>query len=47
LASGYYVNFVFTLEPAALLRLKAKLVLDEDVYRSFFVRLPHKKAKAA
>jgi small subunit ribosomal protein S6 len=47
LGSGYYVNFVFTMEPAALLRIKSKLTLDEDVYRSFFVRLPLKKAKAA
>jgi small subunit ribosomal protein S6 len=47
LASGYYVNFVFTMEPAALLRIKAKIGLDDEIYRSFFVRLPLKKAKAA
>jgi len=46
LDSGYYVNFVFSAEPAALDRLKAKFKLDDDVYRQQYVRLNSKKKAA-
>jgi small subunit ribosomal protein S6 len=46
LDSGYYVNFVFSAEPAALDRVKAKFTLDDDVYRQQYVRL-HARKKAA
>ena len=47
LESGYYVNFVFHAEPAALNKLKAKFELDEEVYRQNYVRLGAKKAEKA
>lgn len=48
LESGYYVNFIFKAEPAALNKLKAKFVLDEQVYRQNYLKLPAKKtAKVA
>ena len=45
LESGYYVNFVFHAEPAALNKLKAKFELDEEIYRQNYVRLGAKKAE--
>ena len=47
LESGYYVNFVFHAEPAALNKLKAKFELDEEIYRQNYVRLGAKKAEKA
>lgn len=51
LSNGYYVNFVFQAAPAALLKLQAKLKLDESIYRQHYLRLgaakPAKAAKAA
>ena len=48
LSHGYYVNFVFHAEPAAIHRLTVKLKLDEQVYRQHYLRLPAvKTAKAA
>ena len=44
LESGYYVNFIFHAEPAALNKLKAKFQLDEQVYRQNYVKLPAKQA---
>ena len=44
LDSGYYVNFIFEAEPDALTKLRAKLKLDEIVYRQSYLRLPEKKA---
>ena len=44
LESGYFVNFIFQAEPAALNKLKAKFVLDEQVYRQNYMKLPAKKA---
>ena len=46
LDSGYYVNFVFSAEPAALDTIKARLKLDEEVYRQQFARLTDKKKAA-
>ena len=45
LESGYYVNFVFQAEPAALTKLKAKFELDEQVYRQNYLKLRAKKAE--
>ena len=44
LDSGYYVNFIFEAAPATLDKLRAKLKLDEIVYRQSYLRLPAKKA---
>ena len=41
--SGYFVNFVFHAEPAALTKLKARLTLDADIYRQNYVKLGAKK----
>ena len=46
LDSGYFVNFVFEAEPAALDRLKARFTLDDDVYRQQYARLRAKKKAA-
>lgn len=46
LDSGYFVNFVFACEPAALDRLKARFKMDEDVYRQQYARLADKKKAA-
>jgi small subunit ribosomal protein S6 len=47
LDNGYYVNFVFAAEPAAIDKLKAKLRLDADVYRQHYVRLPDRAPQKA
>jgi small subunit ribosomal protein S6 len=39
LSSGYYVNFVFHAEPAALDKLRAKFKLDPEVYRQHYQKL--------
>jgi small subunit ribosomal protein S6 len=44
LRSGYYVNFIFQLAPEALSGLRAKLALDEDVYRQHYLRIGLRKA---
>ena len=46
LDTGFYVNFVFTSEGAAIERLLTKLKLDEDVYRQQFAKLPAPKKAA-
>ena len=46
LSSGYYANFVFQAEPAAISRIQSKLKLDSDVYRQYFL-LSKAGAKAA
>ncbi len=38
LDSGYYVNIVFDVEPVQLDVLRAKLKLDDDVFRVVFMR---------
>ncbi len=43
LESGYYVNFIFHAEPAALNKLKAKFQLDEQVYRQNYLKLRAKQ----
>lgn len=48
LSSGYYVNFIFEIEPAAIERLKAKFRLDSDVYRQQYLNVgPKKPARPA
>ena len=47
LESGFYVNFIFHAEPAALNKLKAKFELDEEIYRQNYLRLRTKKAGKA
>jgi small subunit ribosomal protein S6 len=46
LDSGYFVNFVFHCEPAALDTLKARFKKDDDVYRQQYARLTDKKKAA-
>lgn len=45
LESGYFVNFIFSAEPAALDKLRARFKLDEQVYRQHFQKLAAKKTK--
>jgi small subunit ribosomal protein S6 len=47
LDSGYYVNFIFSAEPTAIDKLRAKFQLDEDIYRQHYQRLRAKKAEKA
>ena len=47
LDSGYYVNFIFSAEPTALDKIRARFTLDEDVYRQHFQRLPAKTVEKA
>ena len=44
LQNGFYVNFIFRLEPAALSNLQAKLKMDEEVHRQHYVRIGLSKA---
>ncbi len=46
LDSGYFVNFVFSAEPAELDRIKAKFTLDGEVYRQQYARLAKQKVAA-
>ena len=43
LESGYFVNFVFSAEPALIEKLKSKFKLDPDVYRQHYQKLRPKK----
>ena len=47
LDSGYFVNFVFSAEPAELDRIKARFTLDGEVYRQHYARLAAKQKAAA
>ncbi len=47
LDGGYFVNFVFSCEPAALDRIKARFKMDDEVYRQQYGRLKKKAAAAA
>ncbi len=47
LDSGYYVNFIFSAEPASVDKLRARFKLDEDVYRQHYQKLRAKKAEKA
>ena len=45
LDSGYYVNFIFSVDPGSIEKLRAKFKLDPEVYRQSYQRLPEKKEK--
>ena len=47
LEAGYYVNIVFDLEPTKLGGFRAKLKLDEDVFRTLFTCSEKKPIGAA
>ena len=47
LDGGYYVNFIFSAEPQAIAKLRAKFTLDETVYRQNYLRLRAKKVEKA
>lgn len=42
LDGGYYANFIFSAEPTAIEKLRAKFRLDETVYRQSYLKLPAK-----
>ena len=44
--SAYYVNFVFSAEPATIDKLRQKLKLDADVLLQNYLQLPAKKPAA-
>jgi ribosomal protein S6 len=44
--SGYYVNFLFSVDPAALAPLKHRFDMNEDVFRVSFTVAPTPKAVA-
>jgi small subunit ribosomal protein S6 len=46
LTSGYYVNFVFDAPGSIIAPLRAKLALNETVFRVIFLESPEKKAEA-
>ena len=46
LDSGYFVNFVFACDPAALDSIRSRFKLDEEVYRQQYARLSDKKKAA-
>ena len=41
--SGYYVNFIFELEPGTLSQLKHRFDMNEDVFRVLFTDAPKAK----
>src|ERR1700751_5322905 len=43
LDSGYYVNFIFSANPASIEKMRAKFKLDPEVYRQRYQRLCDKK----
>ena len=45
-SSGYYVNFIFELEPALLSQLKHRFDLNDEVFRVLFTIAPQPKAGA-
>jgi small subunit ribosomal protein S6 len=45
LDSGYYVNFIFSADPASIEKLRAKFKLDSEIYRQSYQRLPERKEK--
>ena len=47
LESGHYVNFIFTAPPTTIDKLRARFLLDEDVYRQHYQKLPARKAEKA
>ena len=46
LTSAYFVNFVFEAEPTAIVKMRSKLKLDNDILLQNYLKLPAKKAPA-
>jgi small subunit ribosomal protein S6 len=44
--SGYFVNFIFELEPSALSQLKHRFDLNDEVFRVLFTMAPAPKPAA-
>jgi small subunit ribosomal protein S6 len=42
--AGFYVNFIFELQPAAIPQLRNRFVLNSDVFRVLFTAAPAPKA---
>jgi len=42
--AGFYANVIFAIAPAALAALRAKLGLDEEIFRIVFTNSPEPKA---
>src|SRR5919108_4445205 len=42
-SAGSYVNFIFELQPGALVQLRQRFVLNEDVFRVLFTVAPPRK----
>ena len=47
LDGGFYVNFIFSAEPAAIDKLRTRFKLDEDIYLQHYQKLAAKKAEKA
>lgn len=45
--SGFYVNVIFEVEPKAIVGLRTKFALSEDVFRVLFTEAPQPKEVAA
>jgi small subunit ribosomal protein S6 len=45
-SAGYYVNFIFELEPAGLAQLKHRFDLNDEVFRVLFTQASAMKAPA-
>jgi ribosomal protein S6 len=45
--SGFYVNFIFELDPGALVQLRQRFALNDDVFRVLFTVAPPPKAAEA
>jgi len=45
-SAGFYVNIIFEIEPAAILKLKQRFAMNDDVFRVMFTKLPALKAVA-
>jgi ribosomal protein S6 len=45
--NAYFVNIVFSAEPALIDRLRSKIKLDDDVTMQTYMTLPAKKAEVA
>jgi ribosomal protein S6 len=46
-STGYFVNFIFLIEPASLTQLKHRFDLSEEVFRVLFTIAPPAKAVVA
>ena len=46
LKTAYFVNFVFEAEPTAIVKMRSKLKLDNDILLQNYLKLPAKKAPA-